>query len=448
MVASSTPGPSCRGRAGGARRPRARDVGTPGNAFAPGSSVRLGSAVGAERSARSGWRGRPISAAAEHLELARDALRLDRAVGRRDLAALRAGVEQHAEDLVARHAVDDRVVDLGQQRHAPVLQAVDQVELPQRAACGRAGARRCARRSRRAGGRRRAAARRSRGRGSRGRSPGPRSSTGGRDRAGRRRAASGTAAAGGCRSPTSRQMSLKLELAARRRRRVVDGEAAHVPVGPRRTPPPGTGRPGSSAAASGLLLAHTCIMPCPPRRGREPAKWDDRAVSTTGLTAATKRRILVACILGTTVVTVDWTAINVALPAIAEDLGGGLAGQQWTANAYLLTLSSLLLIGGSLGDVSAGGACSSPASAGFGVTSLLCAMAPTIELLVAARGAAGRLRRAAHAGRAGGDRAHVLGAPSAARRSAPGPPGAASGPCSGRSSAASSWTRRRGAGSS
>ena len=61
--------------------------------------------------------------------------------------------------------------------------------------------------------------------------------------------------------------------------------------------------------------------------------------------------VLVACILGTTVVTVDSTAINVALPAIAEDLGGGLAGQQWVANAYLLTLSSLLLIGGSLGDV-------------------------------------------------------------------------------------------------
>ena len=40
-----------------------------------------------------------------------------------------------------------------------------------------------------------------------------------------------------------------------------------------------------------------------------------------------------------------------ALPAIADDLGGGLAGQQWTANAYLVTLASLLLIGGSLGDI-------------------------------------------------------------------------------------------------
>ncbi len=108
-------------------------------------------------------------------------------------------------------------------------------------------------------------------------------------------------------------------------------------------------------------------------------------MSTTGLTAATKRSILVACILGTTVVTVDSTAINVALPAIAEDLGGGLAGQQWTANAYLLTLSSLLLIGGSLGDVIGERRVFITGVAAFGVTSLLCAMAPTIELLVAAR---------------------------------------------------------------
>jgi len=95
--------------------------------------------------------------------------------------------------------------------------------------------------------------------------------------------------------------------------------------------------------------------------------------------------VLVACILGTTVVTVDSTAINVALPAIAEDLGGGLAGQQWTANAYLLTLSSLLLIGGSLGDLIGERRVFSAGVAAFGVTSLLCALAPTIELLVAAR---------------------------------------------------------------
>jgi EmrB/QacA subfamily drug resistance transporter len=103
------------------------------------------------------------------------------------------------------------------------------------------------------------------------------------------------------------------------------------------------------------------------------------------VTQAQKRLVLVAAILGTTVVTVDSTVVNVALPAIADDLGGGLAGQQWTSNAYLVTLGSLLLIGGSLGDLFGERRLFAIGVTGFGVTSLLCALAPTIELLVAAR---------------------------------------------------------------
>jgi EmrB/QacA subfamily drug resistance transporter len=85
------------------------------------------------------------------------------------------------------------------------------------------------------------------------------------------------------------------------------------------------------------------------------------------------------------VVTVDSTVVNVALPAIADDLGGGLAGQQWTSNAYLVTLSSLILIGGSLGDIFGERRIFILGVAGFGATSLFCALAPTIELLVVAR---------------------------------------------------------------
>jgi EmrB/QacA subfamily drug resistance transporter len=99
----------------------------------------------------------------------------------------------------------------------------------------------------------------------------------------------------------------------------------------------------------------------------------------------TKTLVLVAAILGTTVVTVDSTVVNVALPAIADDLGGGLAGQQWTANAYLVTLGSLLLIGGSLGDLFGERRMFAVGVGGFGVTSVLCAVAPTIESLVVAR---------------------------------------------------------------
>jgi EmrB/QacA subfamily drug resistance transporter len=98
-----------------------------------------------------------------------------------------------------------------------------------------------------------------------------------------------------------------------------------------------------------------------------------------------KQGALVAAILGSTVVSVDATVVNVALPAIGDDLGGGLAGQQWVANSYLLTLAALILISGSLADLFGERRVFSLGVAAFGVTSVLCAVAPTIEVLVAAR---------------------------------------------------------------
>ncbi|HEY1277264.1 MAG TPA: DHA2 family efflux MFS transporter permease subunit [Thermoleophilaceae bacterium] len=109
------------------------------------------------------------------------------------------------------------------------------------------------------------------------------------------------------------------------------------------------------------------------------------AAAGSQLDASTKRLVLVACILGTTVVTVDATVVNVALPSIASDLGGGLAGQQWTANAYLVTLGSLLLLGGSLGDLYGERRVFALGVTAFGVTSIFCAVAPTIGLLVLGR---------------------------------------------------------------
>src|SRR5688572_31466150 len=98
-----------------------------------------------------------------------------------------------------------------------------------------------------------------------------------------------------------------------------------------------------------------------------------------------KRGALMAAILGSAVVAVDATVVNVALPAIADDLGGGLAGQQWVANSYLLTLSALILVSGSLADIYGERRVFTLGVAGFGVSSLFCALAPTVELLVAAR---------------------------------------------------------------
>jgi EmrB/QacA subfamily drug resistance transporter len=89
--------------------------------------------------------------------------------------------------------------------------------------------------------------------------------------------------------------------------------------------------------------------------------------------------------MGSFVAGLDATAVNVALPAIRSDLGGGLAGQQWVSNAYLLTLGSLILIGGSLGDVFGERRVFSIGVAGFGLISLLCAIAPSIGFLIGCR---------------------------------------------------------------
>jgi EmrB/QacA subfamily drug resistance transporter len=103
---------------------------------------------------------------------------------------------------------------------------------------------------------------------------------------------------------------------------------------------------------------------------------------------------LIATILGSTVVFLDSTVVNVALPAIARGLDAGLAGQQWVVEAYMLTLVSLLLVGGSLGDQFGRRRVYVIGLIAFGATSILCAVAPTVEFLVGARalqGVAGAL---------------------------------------------------------
>ena len=98
-----------------------------------------------------------------------------------------------------------------------------------------------------------------------------------------------------------------------------------------------------------------------------------------------KRLTLVACILGSGIALLDGTVVNVALPTIQRELGGGLAAQQWVANGYLLTLGSLILLGGSLGDVFGERRIFELGVGGFGLASLACALAPSIGALIAAR---------------------------------------------------------------
>ncbi|HTA36853.1 MAG TPA: DHA2 family efflux MFS transporter permease subunit [Solirubrobacteraceae bacterium] len=110
--------------------------------------------------------------------------------------------------------------------------------------------------------------------------------------------------------------------------------------------------------------------------------------------ATVKRITLVACILGSGIALLDGTVVNVALPTIQRALGGGLAAQQWVVNGYLLTLGSLILVGGSLGDLYGERKVFAIGVAGFGVASAACAVSPTIAFLVVARmvqGVAGAL---------------------------------------------------------
>ncbi len=110
--------------------------------------------------------------------------------------------------------------------------------------------------------------------------------------------------------------------------------------------------------------------------------------------AMIKRLTLVACILGSGIALLDGTVVNVALPTIQRALGGGLAAQQWVVNGYLLTLGSLILVGGSLGDLYGERNVFAIGVAGFGVASAACAASPSIAFLVVARmlqGVAGAL---------------------------------------------------------
>ena len=104
-----------------------------------------------------------------------------------------------------------------------------------------------------------------------------------------------------------------------------------------------------------------------------------------GTSQRTKNLALVSAILASTIAAVDSTAVNVALPAIGRDLGGGFAAQQWISNAYLLTLSALILLAGSLTDRLGERRVFTAGVAGFGIGSALCASAPTVGVLIAAR---------------------------------------------------------------
>ncbi|WP_082104252.1 MFS transporter [Demequina soli] len=116
--------------------------------------------------------------------------------------------------------------------------------------------------------------------------------------------------------------------------------------------------------------------------------------SSSPVASSTQVTVLWIAILGSFVAFLDGSIVTVALPAIARDLGGGIALQQWVTDAYLITLGSLILVAGSLSDLYGRLRVLTIGLIGFGAMSLVIALAPTGGVLIGARllqGVAGAL---------------------------------------------------------
>lgn len=109
-------------------------------------------------------------------------------------------------------------------------------------------------------------------------------------------------------------------------------------------------------------------------------------LNRTSISAVARRRwTLIAAILGLNITILDETVVFLALPAINRDLGVGLQGQQWIVNGYLLSLSALLLVAGSLADRFGRRRLFLYGLGIFGLASLACGLAPTGGILIAFR---------------------------------------------------------------
>jgi EmrB/QacA subfamily drug resistance transporter len=112
-----------------------------------------------------------------------------------------------------------------------------------------------------------------------------------------------------------------------------------------------------------------------------PAETGDRSPPR----ADTDKPLVAVAVLASFVAFLDGSVVNLALPAIGRDFGGGLALQQWVVDGYLLTLGALILIAGAISDQFGRLAVLRMGLAVFTVSSVLCAVAPSGWVLVAAR---------------------------------------------------------------
>ena len=101
------------------------------------------------------------------------------------------------------------------------------------------------------------------------------------------------------------------------------------------------------------------------------------------------RSVLIATILASSMVFIDSSAVNVALPTLQRELDASAAQAQWVVESYALFLAALLLVGGVLGDRFGRKRIFVLGTVLFAATSVWCGLSPNIEMLIAARAAQG-----------------------------------------------------------
>jgi EmrB/QacA subfamily drug resistance transporter len=127
-------------------------------------------------------------------------------------------------------------------------------------------------------------------------------------------------------------------------------------------------QPFVEPCSRGLIEAE----PCPRELGRE-------------ISLQRRRVVLSGCILASSMAFIDGSALTVALPNLRADLATDLASVQWVLNGYVITLASITLVGGALADVYGKARMLAIGSLLFGLSSALCALAPSVAWLIAAR---------------------------------------------------------------
>jgi MFS transporter, DHA2 family, methylenomycin A resistance protein len=146
----------------------------------------------------------------------------------------------------------------------------------------------------------------------------------------------------------------------------------------------------SPAPSTAPAVGHRNEPSAPTLRRREPDR-SRPAPPPTDAPAVPRRGgvALIASLLGFTVITIDVSAVNIALPAIRDSLSGGMTGLQWVVDAYTLMFAALMLSAGALADRAGARRAYAWGVALFTLASLGCALAPGIGVLVAARVAQG-----------------------------------------------------------